>query len=251
MFAVPAYITVDGVEPEHRRLLEWASLSLTLPASSIPRRRSSAAPGAICGCQRPGMDVPVALGVAAAFAASAWATFARTGCRLLRLGDDVRRAAARRALRRAGRATARRRCHRSVARARPATAERLVAWPARRDVEPSARHRSTPGDVVLVRPGARFPPTARSSKGARASRRRCSPANRGRARSRPATRCSRAASARDSALVRARDGRGRSDPACRGLAAGRARGERAAARRARRRPCRRVVRRRVAGCLPP
>ena len=32
MFAVPTYITVDGVEPEHRLLLEWASLTLTLPA---------------------------------------------------------------------------------------------------------------------------------------------------------------------------------------------------------------------------
>ena len=32
MFAVPTYVTVDGVEPAHRRLLEWASLTLTLPA---------------------------------------------------------------------------------------------------------------------------------------------------------------------------------------------------------------------------
>ena len=32
MFAVPTYITVDGVEPAHRRLLEWASLTLTLPS---------------------------------------------------------------------------------------------------------------------------------------------------------------------------------------------------------------------------
>ncbi len=31
MLAVPTYISVDGVEPEHRKLLDWASLTLTLP----------------------------------------------------------------------------------------------------------------------------------------------------------------------------------------------------------------------------
>ena len=37
MFAVPTYVTVDGVEPAHRRLLEWASLTLTLPALALFR----------------------------------------------------------------------------------------------------------------------------------------------------------------------------------------------------------------------
>ena len=75
MFAVPTYVTVDGVEEAHRRLLEWASLTLTLPVllySASPffhgawrdlRHRSA------------GMDVPVALGLAAAFGGSVWATF--------------------------------------------------------------------------------------------------------------------------------------------------------------------------------
>ena len=79
MFAVPAYISVDGVEPAHRRLLEWASLTLTLPAILY-----CAAPffrGAWRDLRhvRPGMDVPVALGLGAAFLASAWATFRGEG----------------------------------------------------------------------------------------------------------------------------------------------------------------------------
>ena len=79
MFAVPTYITVDGVEPAHRRLLDWASLTLTLPAILY-----CAAPffrGAWRDLRhlRPGMDVPVALGLGAAFVASAWATFRGEG----------------------------------------------------------------------------------------------------------------------------------------------------------------------------
>src|SRR6266536_1326769 len=31
MFAAPGYLSADGVEPEYQRLLEWASLALTLP----------------------------------------------------------------------------------------------------------------------------------------------------------------------------------------------------------------------------
>ena len=79
MFALPTYITVDGVEPKHRLLLEWASLTLTLPAILY-----SAAPffrGAWRDLRhlRPGMDVPVALGLGAAFIASAWSTFRGDG----------------------------------------------------------------------------------------------------------------------------------------------------------------------------
>src|SRR4030095_2380887 len=79
MFALPTYVTIEGVEPEHRLLLEWARLTLTLPALLY-----SAAPffrGAWRDLRmlRLGMDVPVALGLAAAFAASAASTFSGGG----------------------------------------------------------------------------------------------------------------------------------------------------------------------------
>jgi Cu2+-exporting ATPase len=79
MFAVPAYIAVDGVAPEQQALLDWASLVLTLPAVLY-----CAGPffkGALRDLRfrRLGMDVPIALGVTGAFAASASATIAGAG----------------------------------------------------------------------------------------------------------------------------------------------------------------------------
>ena len=76
---------VRGAGVRHRRrhragtpaLLDWASLTLTLPALLYCAARSSAARGATCAWRALGMDVPVALASRAAFAASAWATFAR------------------------------------------------------------------------------------------------------------------------------------------------------------------------------
>ncbi len=157
MFAVPTYITVDGVEPAHRLLLEWASLTLTLPVlfySAAPFFRGAWRDARV---RRPGMDVPVALGVAAAFGASAWATLSGGGAvyydsvtmfvALLLVARYVELAARRRA----GDAVE------VVARARPARAERFVDWPARREVEAVAASALAPGDLVLVRAGATVP----------------------------------------------------------------------------------------------
>jgi len=79
MFAIPAYISVDGVDPASRALLDWASLVLTLPVVLY-----SAAPffsGAWRDVRtgRVGMDVPIALGVGGAFIASAWSTIGASG----------------------------------------------------------------------------------------------------------------------------------------------------------------------------
>ena len=136
MFAVPTYITVDGVEPRAPAAARVgephadAAGAAVLGGAVLPRRvarpqgpasghgRSGRArPRRRVRCQRVG-DVP------------------RRGRRLLRLGDDVHRAAARRPLRRARRrggapATRSRRSRRR----RPATAERLPDWPASRAVE--------------------------------------------------------------------------------------------------------------------
>ena len=153
MFALPTYVTVDGVEPEHRRLLEWASLTLTLPAllySAAPFFRGAWRDLRLL---RPGMDVPVALGLAAAFAASAWATLEGAGTvyydsvtmfiALLLVARYVELAARRRA----GDAVE------MVARARPATALRLPAWPASEAVETVGAATLSLGDLILARPG--------------------------------------------------------------------------------------------------
>jgi len=79
MFAVPAYISVDGVDAEYQALMNWASLVITLPVVLY-----CGAPfftGAWRGLRacRPGMDVPIALAVAGAFVWSAWTTIVGRG----------------------------------------------------------------------------------------------------------------------------------------------------------------------------
>ncbi len=79
MFAVPAYITVDGVDAEFQTLLNWASLVITVPVVLY-----CAAPffvGAWRGLRaaKPGMDMPISLGVGGAFLASVVATLTGEG----------------------------------------------------------------------------------------------------------------------------------------------------------------------------
>jgi hypothetical protein len=92
--------------------------------------------------------------------------------RLLRLGDDVYRAAARAryvellARRRAGDAVE------AVARARPATAGVCARGPRGATSKVSARHRWRKATSCSCDPAARFPPTARASRVAATSRKR-------------------------------------------------------------------------------
>ena len=157
MFAIPAYLSDDGVAPEQRALLEWASLALTLPAvlySAMPFFR-----GALRDLRaaRVGMDVPIALALAAAFAASAASTFGAGGpvyydsvtmfialvltARYLELSARQRGADAIEAL----------------ARALPDVAQKLRAWPADGGTETVASATLVPGDLVRVMPGAAVP----------------------------------------------------------------------------------------------
>ncbi|HEX7987512.1 MAG TPA: heavy metal translocating P-type ATPase [Duganella sp.] len=75
MYVAPAYLAEDGtLDDNMASLMRWASLLLTLPAicySAQPFWR-----GAWAGlkARSPGMDLPVALGIAAAFGASVLAT---------------------------------------------------------------------------------------------------------------------------------------------------------------------------------
>jgi Cu2+-exporting ATPase len=157
MFAIPQYVTSEGVAPEQQRLLEWASFVLTLPALVY-----SAAPffrGAWRDVMhlRLGMDVPVALGVGAAFAASAWATFTGTGAVYY---DSVTMFVALLLIARFGELVARQKAGAAielVARQRPAVAERLSLWPDRTAAETIAATQLASGDFVLVRPGSVVP----------------------------------------------------------------------------------------------
>ena len=79
MYAVPVYLAGGDMTPEIEQLMRWASFVLTLPVILY-----SAAPFFVSAwrdlkLRRVGMDVPVALGVGAAFAASTWATLIAAG----------------------------------------------------------------------------------------------------------------------------------------------------------------------------
>jgi Cu2+-exporting ATPase len=157
MFAVPAYISADGVEMQFQVLLGWASLLLTLPVVLY-----SAAPffrGALRDLRlgRTGMDVPIALGVGGAFASSAWATLTGGGAVYY---DSVTmfvalllcaRYAELRARQKAGEALE------SIARELPATAERLTRYPSDSTPDIIAAAALKAGDVVRVSSGAIVP----------------------------------------------------------------------------------------------
>jgi len=80
MYVAPAYLAEDGtLDADMASLMRWASLLLTLPAicySALPFWRGA---WASLRAHSPGMDVPVALGIAAAFGASVLATVSGKG----------------------------------------------------------------------------------------------------------------------------------------------------------------------------
>ncbi|CAN5916758.1 heavy metal translocating P-type ATPase [soil metagenome] len=80
MYAAPAYVAAPGtLSPDLLRLLQWASWLLTLPVlmfSAAPMFRDAWA-GLLHG--KPGMDLPVVIGLAVTFVVSSGATFAPGG----------------------------------------------------------------------------------------------------------------------------------------------------------------------------
>jgi Cu2+-exporting ATPase len=157
MFALPAYVSSEGVAPEHQRLLDWASFVLTLPAlvySAAPFFRGAWRDVAH---RRLGMDVPVALGILAAFSASAWTTFTGSGAVYY---DSVTMFIALLLIARYGELVARQKAGAAielVARQRPAVAERFAAWPDDAATATLGAAQLVAGDIVLVRPGAVIP----------------------------------------------------------------------------------------------
>ena len=155
MYALPTYTATDMTD-EIRRLMSWASLVLTIPVVLY-----SAWPffiGAWRDVRRRmlGMDVPVALGIGTAFAASVYSTFSGRGevyydsvtmfIFLLLTGRFLEM----NARRRAGAAVE------ELVKLIPAVATQLPNWPARDEAQvPVAR--LAVGDHVLVRPGETLP----------------------------------------------------------------------------------------------
>jgi Cu2+-exporting ATPase len=157
MYAVPAYLTEGDLTRDVEQLMRWASLTLTVPVILW-----SAGPfftNAWRGfrAHRVGMDAPVALGIAVAFAASAWATvsgrgevyfdsitmfvFLLLGARYL---ESMARAKAAESQQRLVRHT-------------PAVADRLVPGADPAATERVAAVRLAPGDLVQVAPGGVIP----------------------------------------------------------------------------------------------
>lgn len=158
MYAVPVYMAgEDGIEPDMEWLMRWASLVLTLPAmfySAVPFFK-----GAWSDLRQRalGMDVPVALGLAAAFIGSIWATVANRGdvyfdtvtmfVFLLLASRYLELVARRRA---AGSLE-------TLQHALPDSAWLLKDYPQVRDATMVAAAQLRSGDVILVKPGEAVP----------------------------------------------------------------------------------------------
>ena len=157
MYAVPVYLADDGtMDADMTALMGWASMLLTLPAVLYSARPFFA--GAWRDLRRglPGMDVPVALGIGAAFIGSTAAllhggsdlyfdsvtmfVFLLLASRYLELDARRRAAGALEALQDG----------------LPASAQRLPRWP-ERTPELVLAAALRPGDLVLVAPGQAAP----------------------------------------------------------------------------------------------
>ncbi|TAK41868.1 MAG: cadmium-translocating P-type ATPase [Betaproteobacteria bacterium] len=80
MYAVPAYLDGGGtLPPESAQVLRWASLLLTLPVIAFSCGPFFAAAWRDLKGRRVGLDTPIALGIAAGFGASVWATVTASG----------------------------------------------------------------------------------------------------------------------------------------------------------------------------
>lgn len=158
MYAVPAYVAEAGaIEPDMEALMRWASLALTAPAvfySAIPFFQGA---WSDLKARAPGMDVPVALGIAAAFIGSVWATVTGQGdvyfdsvtmFIFLLLGSRYFELVARR--RAAGSLE-------TMQHALPDGAWLVPGWPAVRELQQVAAAQLRTGDVILARPGETIP----------------------------------------------------------------------------------------------
>ncbi|MGZ3241129.1 MAG: heavy metal translocating P-type ATPase, partial [Burkholderiaceae bacterium] len=154
MYALPVYLASDGtMEVDMTTLMRWAGLLLTLPAVAYSAQPFFHGAWINLKNRMPGMDVPVALGIGAAFIGSVVATvrgngdvyfdsitmfiFLLLGSRYLELGARRKAASA----------------LDNLQHALPESARRMAAYPAQRDTELIAASQLHEGDIILVKPG--------------------------------------------------------------------------------------------------
>ncbi|HET9652884.1 MAG TPA: heavy metal translocating P-type ATPase metal-binding domain-containing protein, partial [Usitatibacter sp.] len=157
MYAYPAYIAAEGeITADIESLMRWAGLLLTLPVIGYSAGPFFAGSWRDLRLKRLGMEVPIALGLAVAFLASAWSTVSGAGAVyfdsvtmfvFLLLGGRYLELLARM---RAGRSL------QHLARLVPRTALRLARDDAL-DPETVPVAALRPGDRVLVKPGESVP----------------------------------------------------------------------------------------------
>jgi Cu2+-exporting ATPase len=165
MYAYPVYIADGDMTADIESLMRWASLILTLPVvfySSAPFFRNA---WRDLKLRRVGMDVPVALGVGAAFLASIWATLIQDGevyfdsvtmfVFFLLGGRFLEMTARQKALS----------VTEALAKLLPAFAQKLPNYPVDRHAEQRVVADLRSGDYVLVRPGDIVPADGRVVEG--------------------------------------------------------------------------------------
>jgi Cu2+-exporting ATPase len=157
MYAVPVYVAEEGtMTADIEQLMRWASLVLTLPVVFYSAAPFFTNAWRDLKFRRVGMDVPVALGVSAAFLASVWATLTAGGevyfdsvtmFVFFLLGGRFMEMLARQ---RAARGVE------TLARALPAFASRYASYPGG-SLDRVAVADLAVGDLVLVKPGEVVP----------------------------------------------------------------------------------------------
>lgn len=158
MYAVPAYLAGAGeIEPDMEQLMRWASFWLTVPAIFYSAQPFFAGAWTDLKQRALGMDVPVALGVTAAFIGSTWSTLTGKGdvyfdsvtmFIFLLLASRYLELLARRKA--AG-------ALETLQHALPDAAWLLNRFPSSRDAQRVAAATLRAGDIVLVKPGEAIP----------------------------------------------------------------------------------------------
>jgi Cu2+-exporting ATPase len=157
MYAIPVYLAEAGTMTDDiQALLRFASMILTTPVVFYSAWPFFQGAWRDMKLKRAGMDVPVALGVGAAYVASIYGTF--TGSAevyfdsvtmfvfFLLTGRFLEMSARKRSAEAAE----------SLVKLIPAAATRLPNWPGGRDEELVAAVKLTPGDHLLIGPGESF-----------------------------------------------------------------------------------------------
>ena len=155
MYAVPAYVAGEGgMDDDMASLMRWAALLMTVPALVYSAQPFLAGAWRDMRNRAPGMDVPVALGIVAAFAGSALATWRGANGGEVYF-DSVTMFIFLLLCSRYLELTARRKAASALDQLQqslPSSALRVLAYP-QPDAELVAAARLRAGDVILVRPG--------------------------------------------------------------------------------------------------